>query len=103
MKRVLVLRAVKEMVRRSLSAYEMILRYSIQRHLVSDLCHGGLEVEVAELNYAEGVVPLQEPVVVVLPRGLVVLAGGAEVQRLGQHPAAACANLWSRGREHSQR
>ena len=56
---------------------------------MSDLCHGGLEVEVTELNYAEGVVPLQETVVVVLPRGLGVLAGSAEVQRLGQHPAAA--------------
>ena len=61
----------------------------ILKQFVSDLCHGGLEVEVAELHYAEGVVPLQEPVVVVLPRGLGVLAGGAEVQRLGQHPAAA--------------
>ena len=58
------------------------------------LRHRRLEIEVAELNDAERVVPLQEAVVVVLPRSLMVLAGGAEVQRLSEHPTAAGANLW---------
>ena len=64
------------------------------------LCHRRLEIEVAELNDGERVVPLQVAVVVVLPRSLVILAGGAEVQRLGEHPSAASPDLRRRfGRE----
>ena len=56
---------------------------------------------MAELNDGERVVPLQVTVVVVLPRSLVILAGGAEVQRLGEHPSAASPDL--RRRDHFEK